>query len=53
MRLSKFTDIDNALFEWFKNARNNNLPINGNILKLKADDFANLLNNPFKSNTVG
>ena len=43
-------NTNNALFEWFKNARNNNLPINGNILKLKANDFANLLNIPLKSN---
>ena len=28
-------DLDEAVFTWFKNARSNNIPVNGNVIKEK------------------
>ena len=47
-RFSKNIEVDEALLEWFKNARAKNLPITGNILSAKAEDFAALLQVDFK-----
>ena len=32
--------LDESMFKWFKTARENNVPINGNIFKEKAREFA-------------
>jgi len=44
IRASKYEKIDESLFEWFKEKRAINLPINGPILTAKAMDFAALHN---------
>ena len=33
-------DLDEAVFTWFKNARSNNIPVNGIIIKEKALSLA-------------
>ncbi|KAK7485513.1 hypothetical protein BaRGS_00023201, partial [Batillaria attramentaria] len=30
---------DSALLSWFKKARANNMPVSGNVLRLKAEDL--------------
>ena len=36
MKKSTNSDLDEAVFLWFKNARSNNIPVSGNIIKEKA-----------------
>ena len=36
MRTAKHTDLEAALFLWFKQARNMNIPISGPLLQEKA-----------------
>ena len=44
IRSSNFTHVDTALLEWFKQARNCNIPITGKILMEKAQSFATAMN---------
>ena len=44
IRTSNFTQVDTALLEWFKQARNCNNPITGKILMEKAQSFATAMN---------
>ena len=44
MRSSKYEKIDESLYEWFKDKRALNIPLNGPILVSKAEDFAALHN---------
>ena len=43
-RSSNFTQVDTALLEWFKQARNCNIPITGRRLMEKAQSFATAMN---------
>ena len=36
-------DLDQAVFKWLKNARSNNIPVNGNLIKGKVLNFAKSL----------
>ena len=36
-------DLDEAVFTWFKNARSNNIPFNGIIIKENAQSLAKSL----------
>jgi hypothetical protein len=40
MRTAQHTDVEDALFQWFKNVRYLNIPISGPTLAAKADDLA-------------
>ena len=40
---SNHKDVDTALLEWFKQARHNNIPINGPLLLAKANTLASVL----------
>jgi hypothetical protein len=40
VRTAQHTDVEDALFQWFKNVRDNNIPIFGPTLAAKADDLA-------------
>lgn len=46
-RRTKHTKIEDALLEWLKYQRANNVPINGPTLKQKANDFAQHLGEDF------
>ena len=48
LRFSKHEKIDECLFEWFKEKRKMNVPINGPILYTKAEQFAALLGEELK-----
>ena len=39
MRTAQHTDVEEALFQWFKNVRDQNIPISGPTLAAKADDL--------------
>lgn len=47
VRLCEKADIDSSLLEWFKQCRAANLPINGPLLKEKAEEFGRLLGQDF------
>ncbi|XP_064414219.1 tigger transposable element-derived protein 4-like [Latimeria chalumnae] len=38
-----YKDVENALFEWFKSARDENIPLSGSMLAIKADELAKKL----------
>lgn len=40
LKKSDNRDLDEAVFIWFKNARSNNIPVNGNVIKEKALSLA-------------
>ena len=40
LRLAKHEDIEKALYEWLLAARNENIPISGEILEHKAEQLA-------------
>jgi hypothetical protein len=40
MRTAQHTDVEDARFQWFKNVRDQNIPISGSTLVVKADDLA-------------
>ena len=40
MRGSTYEDLDKACYKWLFNARYQNIPVSGNILKVKALYFA-------------
>ncbi|XP_023317375.1 tigger transposable element-derived protein 4-like [Trichogramma pretiosum] len=42
-RTCKNPDIDKALYKWFLQKRNQNVPINGPILQVQADKFAAII----------
>lgn len=42
-RKAKFPELENALMQWFSNARSQNIPISGEIMKEKAKQFAEQL----------
>jgi transposase len=43
LRELEYPDIDTAVFQWFKQMRSQNVPINGPLLQSKAQRFADLL----------
>ena len=43
MRTANFEDVEHALLKWFKNVRDQNLPISGPMLSAKAEEFAQRL----------
>ena len=45
-RTGKFPKLDHAMDTWIMNARAKGAPINGDCVKEKAKDFANLLGVP-------
>lgn len=47
IRFCEKTDIDSALLAWFKQCRSANVPINGPLLKEKAEEFGRLLGENF------
>ena len=51
-RPANHKDVDEALLQWFKQARNNGIPVNGPLLLAKADALAAALNDvSFKATT--
>ncbi|XP_054734760.1 tigger transposable element-derived protein 4-like [Anastrepha obliqua] len=47
-----YVNVDKAVLEWFKSARTRNLPISGGLLKEKALEFSQKLEQPnFKAST--
>ena len=42
----KLNDLDEAVFIWFKNARSNNIPVNGMVIEEKAIALSQNLNVP-------
>ena len=51
-RSSSHVNVENALLDWFKEKRNQNIPLSGPILLSKAEDLAQKLSdNSFKGNT--
>ncbi|XP_033745613.1 tigger transposable element-derived protein 4-like [Pecten maximus] len=40
LRTANHSDIEEALFKWFHNVRDKNIPVNGPILSAKAEDLA-------------
>ena len=43
---AKYDNIDKAVYKWFVNARERNVPISGQIIREKALDFAKQFNEP-------
>ena len=43
-KMAKYPLLEKALIEWMKNMRSKNMPIDGNVLKAKAQAFAEKLN---------
>jgi transposase-like protein len=43
MRTADFPDVEKALDLWFRDARSNNVPVSGPILKSRAEDLAKQL----------
>ena len=39
MRTCEKRNVDECFFEWFKNKRHQNFPINGRILQIRAEIF--------------
>ena len=35
-----YKELDNATYKWLKSARDRNVPVGANVLKLKALEFA-------------
>jgi len=51
MRTSQHSNVEGALFQWFKTVLGQNIPVSGPILVAKADSLANRLGNiDFKAN---
>lgn len=48
IRKTQHTDLDNTLLSWFKTHRTKNVPINGPILLMKAQEFSVMLKKDFK-----
>ena len=40
---TSYEELDNATYKWFKSARDHNVPVGANVLKLKALEFAKKL----------
>ena len=45
-RTAKFPELEAALVVWFKNARSQNIAVDGEIMRAKARDFARQLQIP-------
>nr|XP_014353309.1 PREDICTED: tigger transposable element-derived protein 4-like [Latimeria chalumnae] len=43
LRTANYKDVENALFEWFKSVRDENIPLSGTTLAIKADELAKKL----------
>uniref|UniRef100_H3B7F5 HTH CENPB-type domain-containing protein n=1 Tax=Latimeria chalumnae TaxID=7897 RepID=H3B7F5_LATCH len=43
LRTADYKDVENALFEWFKSVRDENIPLSGPMLAIKADELAKKL----------
>ena len=39
----KFDGVDKAVYKWFMNARERNIPVGGHLIKEKSLDFAKIL----------
>ena len=39
LRLAAYSDLEEALFGWFRQARNMNVPLSGPTLKIKAKEL--------------
>ena len=43
MKPATYEELDNATYKWLKSARDRNVPVGANVLKLKALEFAKKL----------
>ena len=43
MKPATYKELDNATYKWLKSARDCNIPVGANVLKLKALEFAKKL----------
>uniref|UniRef100_H3A4R8 HTH CENPB-type domain-containing protein n=1 Tax=Latimeria chalumnae TaxID=7897 RepID=H3A4R8_LATCH len=43
LRTADYKDVENVLFEWFKSVRDENVPLSGPILVVKADELSKKL----------
>ena len=43
MLLAEYEDVEQCVSIWFKQCRNQNIPLGGNTIKTKAEEFAGLL----------
>ncbi|XP_037811648.1 tigger transposable element-derived protein 6-like [Lucilia sericata] len=43
MRFAEYEDVEQCVSKWFKQCRNQNIPLGGNTIKTKAEEFAGLL----------
>ena len=43
MKPATYGELDNATYKWLKSARDRNVPVGANVLKLKALEFAKKL----------
>ncbi|XP_046807522.1 tigger transposable element-derived protein 4-like [Lucilia cuprina] len=43
MRLAEYKDVEQCVSKWFKQCQNQNIPLGGNKIKTKAEEFAGLL----------
>ena len=48
MRTATFKNTEQAVLQWFKAARDQNIPVSGPLLIAKAQEFASQLGNDFK-----
>ena len=51
MRTATFKDTEQAVLQWFKAARDQNVPVSGPLLIAKAQEFASQLGDDFKCTT--
>ncbi|XP_062606705.1 tigger transposable element-derived protein 6-like [Saccostrea cucullata] len=51
MRTATYKDTDQAVLQWFKTARDQNVPVSGPLLIAKAQEFASQLGDEFKCTT--
>ena len=51
MRTATFRDTEQAVLQWFKAARDQNVPVSGPLLIAKAQEFASQLGDDFKCTT--
>nr|XP_034336051.1 tigger transposable element-derived protein 4 [Crassostrea gigas] len=51
MRTAAYKDTEEAVLQWFKTARDQNVPVSGPLLIAKAQEFASQLGDDFKCST--
>lgn len=51
MRTAAYKDTEEAVLQWFKTARDQNVPVSGPLLIAKAQEFASQLGDDFKCTT--